>query len=91
MEPESREQANHAPRGPFCSLGKGVEFRYRRIRRRIEATARSDDETLLLGEPKVLASNSVDDEIARAKNPGRLSEFRDSGDGFSDRHYFYFT
>ena len=26
-------------------------------------------------------------EIARAKNPGRLSEFRDSGYGLSDRHY----
>ena len=31
MEPKSGEQANHAPRRPFCSLGEGVEFRYRRI------------------------------------------------------------
>jgi len=58
-----------------------MEFRYRRVSRGVETTAGSDDETLLLGEAKILAGNSVGAEIARAKNARRLSEFRDSGDG----------
>ena len=87
MEPKRGEQANHAPRGPFCSLGEGVEFRYRRSCRRVETTARPDHEALLLGEQKVLAGDSVDAEVSRPKNPGRLGEFRDSGYGFGGRHY----
>ena len=87
MEPESREQTNHPPRCSLCSFGEGVKFRYGGIRRHIEASARPEDKTLLFGEPKILAGDSVDVEVTRPKNPGCPGEFRDSGYGFGDRHY----
>ena len=87
MEPESREQTNHPPRCSLCRFGEGVEFRYWGIRRHIEASTGPDDETLLFGEPKILAGDSVDAEVSRSKDPGRPSELRDSGYGFGDRHY----
>jgi|SRR5665213_1751344 len=86
MEPQRRQEADHAPWCAFCGLGESVEFRNRSVDCGIEPTSRPDDGPALLCKPEILPGDSVGVEIARAKYTSRLDEFSDFGNRFSDGH-----
>jgi hypothetical protein len=85
---ETGEQADYALRHSLRRLGEAMEFTCRGLRRYVEPTARSDNETLLLGKAEVLACNSVGTEIARPEDSGRFSEFGNPCYRFCCGHYW---